>query len=358
MKRKINVHDCNKTGVYILTDNNIKIANPVNLLFYVFIVYCSIAYHIKRSIFIMAKIKYTQDSLLESLHTITDFIRWGASVFKQANLFYGHGNATAIDEAAYLVLHTLNLAPDTHSVYFSSRLTDNEKTALLHVLFRRVKEKIPAAYLTNEAWFAGLSFYVDERVLIPRSPIAELIQKHYEPWVDAEQVDSILDLCTGSGCIAIANAYYFPHAAIDAVDISEDALDVALQNIEKYHLVEQVNIIQSDLFSNLQDRKYDIIVSNPPYVDADDMASMPVEFHAEPSIGLAAGEDGLELIIPMLEQANEHLTDNGVLIVEVGNSDHALEQHFADLAFTWLEFEQGGQGVFLLTRQQLQDYFA
>ncbi|MCU7799570.1 MAG: 50S ribosomal protein L3 N(5)-glutamine methyltransferase [gamma proteobacterium symbiont of Lucinoma myriamae] len=300
---------------------------------------------------------YTRDSLSESLETITDFIRWGASIFKQSGLFYGHGNTTAIDEAAYLVLHTLNLEPDTHSVYFSSRLTNNEKQALFDILFRRAKEKIPAAYLTNESWFAGLSFYVDERVLVPRSPIAELIQKHYEPWVDAQNVETILDLCTGSGCIAIANAYYFPHASVDAVDISEDALDVALQNIERHHLVDQVNIIQSDLFSNLQDRKYDIIVSNPPYVDADDLANMPVEFHSEPKIGLEAGDDGLELVIPMLEQASEHLTDNGILIVEVGNSDYALQERYPDLPFYWLEFENGGQGVFLLTKEQLDDYF-
>lgn len=305
----------------------------------------------------MTKIIYTRDSLSESLETITDFIRWGASIFKQSGLFYGHGNTTAIDEAAYLVLHTLNLEPDTHSVYFSSRLTNNEKQALFDILFRRAKEKIPAAYLTNESWFAGLSFYVDERVLVPRSPIAELIQKHYEPWVDAQNVETILDLCTGSGCIAIANAYYFPHASVDAVDISEDALDVALQNIERHHLVDQVNIIQSDLFSNLQDRKYDIIVSNPPYVDADDLANMPVEFHSEPKIGLEAGDDGLELVIPMLEQASEHLTDNGILIVEVGNSDYALQERYPDLPFYWLEFENGGQGVFLLTKEQLDDYF-
>ena len=305
----------------------------------------------------MTEIIYTRDALSDSLETITDFIRWGASIFKQSNLFYGHGNTTAIDEAAYLVLHTLNLEPDTHSVYFSSRLTDNEKKALFDILFRRAKEKIPAAYLTNESWFAGLSFYVDERVLVPRSPIAELIQKHYEPWVDAENVETILDLCTGSGCIAIANAYYFPHASVDAVDISEDALDVALKNIERHHLVDQVNIIQSDLFNNLQDRKYDIIVSNPPYVDADDLANMPVEFHSEPKVGLEAGDDGLELVIPMLEQASEHLTDGGILIVEVGNSDYALQERYPDLPFYWLEFENGGQGVFLLTKEQLNDYF-
>ena len=305
----------------------------------------------------MTEIKYSKDSLAESLKTITDFIRWGASIFKQSELYYGHGNSSAIDEAAYLVLHTLNLEPDTHSVYFSSRLTEHEKNALIDIIYRRAEEKIPAAYLTNESWFAGLSFYVDERVLVPRSPIAELIQKHYEPWIDVDNVENILDLCTGSGCIAIANAYYFPHAVVDAVDISQDALDVVLLNIQKHHLMEQVNIIQSDLFSNLADKKYDIIVSNPPYVDANDMASMPAEFHSEPEIGLAAGEDGLELVIPMLEQASEHLTENGILIVEVGNSDYALQERYPDLPFYWLEFEHGGQGIFLLTKEQLDNYF-
>jgi len=305
----------------------------------------------------VTEIKYSKDSLAESLKTITDFIRWGASIFKQSELYYGHGNSSAIDEAAYLVLHTLNLEPDTHSVYFSSRLTEHEKNALIDIIYRRAEEKIPAAYLTNESWFAGLSFYVDERVLVPRSPIAELIQKHYEPWIDVDNVENILDLCTGSGCIAIANAYYFPHAVVDAVDISQDALDVVLLNIQKHHLMEQVNIIQSDLFSNLADKKYDIIVSNPPYVDANDMASMPAEFHSEPEIGLAAGEDGLELVIPMLEQASEHLTENGILIVEVGNSDYALQERYPDLPFYWLEFEHGGQGIFLLTKEQLDNYF-
>ncbi len=305
----------------------------------------------------MTKINYTKDVVQDSLETILDFIRFGASLFKQSELFYGHGNSTAIDEAAYLVLYTLNLEPDTHSVYFSSKLTDNEKHAVTDIIFRRAKEKIPAAYLTNESWFAGLSFYVDERVLVPRSPIAELIQNHYEPWVDETKVHQILDLCTGSGCIAIANAYYFPDAEVDAVDISEDALDVALQNIEKHELVDRVNIIQSDLFSNLKGKQYDIIVSNPPYVDAEDMACLPVEYLSEPEVGLAAGEDGLELVIPMLEQASEHLLSGGILIIEVGNSEFALQMHYPDLPFYWLEFEHGGHGIFLLTKDQLDEYF-
>ncbi len=305
----------------------------------------------------MANIAYTKEDIILSLHTITDFIRFGASLFKQAGLYYGHGNATAIDEAAYLVLHTLNLEPDTHAVYFTSQLTKNEKRAVANILFRRAKEKIPAAYLTHEAWFCGLPFYVDERVLVPRSPICELIQSHFEPWVEPDNVERILDLCTGSGCIAIACASYFPYAEVDAADISEDALDVALQNIERHQMVEQVNIVQSDLFSNLQGQQYNIIVSNPPYVDAEDMSSLPEEYHAEPELGLAAGDDGLDLVIPMLEQAAEHLYPEGILIVEVGNSEYALQERFADIPFYWLEFEHGGQGVFLLTKEQLEQYF-
>ena len=305
----------------------------------------------------MANINYTKDALKKSLETITDFIRWGAGFFKQSDLFFGHGNISAIDEAAYLVLHTLNLEPDTHSVYFSSKLTDHEKQAVIDIIFRRAQEKIPAAYLTNEAWFAGLPFYVDERVLVPRSPIAELIQNHFEPWIEPDNVEQILDLCSGSGCIAIACAYNFPNAQVDAVDISEDALDVTLQNIEMHHLVDNVNIIQSDLFNNLQGKQYDIIVSNPPYVDADDLACMPQEFKAEPQLGLAAGDDGLDLVIPMMEQAADHLYPDGILIVEVGNSEHALQERYPEIPFYWLEFEHGGHGVFLLTKQQLDDYF-
>ncbi len=305
----------------------------------------------------MPHINYTKEDVYATLRTIGDFIRWGASIFKQENLYYGHGNSCAIDEAAYLVLHTLNLEPDTHSTYFSCLLTENEKTAVTEILFRRAKERIPAAYLTHESWFAGLPFYVDERVLVPRSPIAELIQNHYIPWINPDEVEDILDLCTGSGCIAIANAYYFPHAAIDAVDISEDALDVALQNIEKHNLMDQVNIIQSDLFANLKGNIYDIIVSNPPYVDAEDMSAMPDEYHCEPKLGLEAGENGLELVIPILQQAAEYLSENGILIVEVGNSEFALQERFAKVDFNWLEFENGGQGIFLLTKKQLQEHW-
>ena len=305
----------------------------------------------------MPSINYNKKSLKESLHSITDYVRWGASIFKQENLFYGHGNASAIDESAYLVLHTLNLEPDTHALYFNSKLTDEEKDQLIDILFRRAKEKIPASYLTHEAWFANLPFYVDNRVLVPRSPIAELIQNHFEPWIAAENVERILDLCTGSACIACACAYHFPQAEVDAVDISADALAVAEINIKKHHLVGQVKTIESDLFNNLEGQQYHIIVSNPPYVDADDINSMPQEFKAEPEIGLAAGEEGLDLVIPMLEQAAAHLYPEGILVVEVGNSEYALQAQYPDIPFYWLEFESGGHGVFLLSKQQLDDYF-
>jgi ribosomal protein L3 glutamine methyltransferase len=303
------------------------------------------------------QINYTEEDVTKSLDSITDFIRWGASIFKQSDLFFGHGNATAVDEAAYLVLQTLHLEPDTHDAYFSSKLTVNEKKAVINILFRRAQEKIPAAYLTNECWFAGLSFYVDERVLVPRSPVAELIINQFSPWIEPDNVEQILDLCTGSGCIAISCAYHFPHSNVDAVDISTDALDVAQHNLQENHPLDNVNIIQSDLFKNLQGKKYNIIVSNPPYVDAEDMACIPQEYKAEPAIGLAAGDDGLDLVIPMLEQAAEFLHPEGILVVEVGNSEYALQERFPDVPFYWLEFENGGQGVFLLTKEQLEQYF-
>jgi ribosomal protein L3 glutamine methyltransferase len=305
----------------------------------------------------MRAIAYKQEEIPESLQTITDFIRWGGGFFKQSGLYFGHGTSTAIDEAAFLVLHTLGLAPDTPSVYFSSQLTLNEKQALTEIIFRRVEEKIPAAYLTCESWFAGLPFYVDERVLVPRSPLAELIVKQFEDFIDPDAVGSLLDLCTGSGCIGIACACHFPVAQVDLADISSAALEVAHINVERHQLTGHVDIIQSDLFSNLQNRSYDLIISNPPYVDAEDMAALPQEYKAEPPLGLAAGEDGLDLVIPMLKQAAEHMNPGGTLIVEVGNSEHALTELYPEVPFFWLEFEHGGQGIFLLTREQLEEYF-
>lgn len=295
------------------------------------------------------------EQIMKELHTIGDFIRWGASEFNKAELFFGHGTDNAIDDAAVLVLHTLNLANEKiPNILWHSRLTSSEKQQVLNILQRRIKDAIPTPYLTNEAWFSNLRFYVDSRVLIPRSPIAELIEQGFEPWVEADQVNYMLDLCTGSGCIAIASAMLFPNAKIDAVDISADALNVAQQNIDNYGLNERVNAIQSDLFANLDGKVYDLIVCNPPYVDAEELANMPKEYHHEPRLGLEAGDNGLLLVEQILRQAAQHLTPNGVLIVEVGLSQKYLMEH--ELPFMWLDFERGGEGVFLLTAKQLIDY--
>ena len=297
-----------------------------------------------------------QQPTAEQLLTIKDCIRWGVSRFNEAELFYGHGMSSALDEAVYLCLYALHLPHDFSVEYFDSRLTIDEKNQVLSLYKQRIESRQPAAYLTHEAWFMGLKFHVNEHVLVPRSPIAEIIEQQFEPWVEAEKVDSILDLCTGSGCIAIACAYAFDLADVDAADISINALQVAEQNVSLHDLEERVTLIESDLFSNIPPRQYDIIVSNPPYVDAEDMESLPDEYLHEPELGLTAGDDGLDLVIPILQQARSFLTDHGILVVEVGNSQLALQEAFPQAAFHWIEFEHGGHGVFLLTAQQLDDY--
>jgi len=295
------------------------------------------------------------DDVLPFLHTLRDFIRWGASQMNAAELHFGHGTDNAIDEAAALTLHALHLPPDLSADYLQARLTPPEQQAVLNLLQQRTEQRKPAAYLTQRAWFMGLPFYVDERVLVPRSPLAELIERHFAPWLsDSRQVESILDLGTGSGCIGIACAYSFPDARVDLVDISADALDVARRNVADHGLEDQVEVIQSDLFSALNGRCYDVIISNPPYVGLTELDQLPTEYHHEPRLGLLAGAEGLDVVVEILRQAAQFLNRDGLLIVEVGNAQYPLCEALPDAPFTWLEFERGGQGVFLLNAAQLR----
>lgn len=295
-----------------------------------------------------------QHSEMDELHTLRDLLRWTTSQFNASDLFYGHGNADAFNDALQLILHGLHLpATEFPELFADARLTSSEKQAIFKLIERRINDRIPVPYLTNEAWFAGLPFYVDDRVLIPRSPFAELIADQFMPWLNKpESVTNILDLCTGGGCIAIACASAFPNAHVDAIDISTDALDVANINIEKHHLSDQVQTIKSDLWSSLSDQQYDLIVSNPPYVGSDEMATLPAEYHHEPSSALEADDNGLALVKQILLHAADFLSPEGLLFVEVGNSDFAVMEKWPDIEFLWLDFELGGHGVFLLDRVQ------
>ncbi|RQW64116.1 50S ribosomal protein L3 N(5)-glutamine methyltransferase [Vibrio viridaestus] len=295
------------------------------------------------------------EEAVSELHTLQDMIRWTVSRFNAANLFYGHGTDNAWDEAVQLILPTLYLPIDVPSHVLNSRLTSSERTRVVERVIQRINERKPVAYITNKAWFCGLEFFVDERVLVPRSPIGELIQQQFEPWLAGEPT-RIMDLCTGSGCIAIACAHAFPDAEVDAVDISTDALNVAEQNIQDHGLEQQVFPIRSDLFRDLPKEQYDIIVTNPPYVDEEDMGSLPNEFKHEPELGLAAGSDGLKLARRILANAPNYLADNGILICEVGNSMVHMMDQYPHIPFTWIEFENGGHGVFLLTKEQLVEH--
>lgn len=291
--------------------------------------------------------------VIEQLHSLRDYVRWGASRLNEGGAFFGHGTDNAVDEALQLVLHALHLAPGLPSELMHGRLTLDERRAVVELFRRRIEERVPAAYLTREAWFAGMPFYVDEHVLVPRSPIAELIEQHFAPWLHAE-VRRVLDLCTGSGCIAIACAHAFPEAEVDAADISPEALAVAAINIERHELLGRVNTAQSDLFASLRGRRYELIVSNPPYVSVAEMASLPAEYQHEPALGLAAGEQGLDVVMRILREAPDYLTDDGLLVVEVGNSETALLERCPDVPFVWPEFARGGGGVFLLESAALR----
>lgn len=293
-----------------------------------------------------------QDQVHNDLHSIKDYLRWAYSCFNRADIFYGHGQDNGWDEALQLVLSALHLPLDVPDDLFDGRLALSEKQAIIHLIKERLGRRVPVAYLTNSAWFCGLEFYVDERVLIPRSPIGELIQQGFGGLLK-NSPKRILDMCTGSGCIAIACAEQFPEAEVDAVDLSFEALDVAEFNIERHQLTHRVFPIQSDLFAQLPQDQYDLIVTNPPYVDQDDIEDMPEEFRHEPMLALEAGEDGLVLVKRILAQAGEYLTKNGVLICEVGNSMVHLIEQYPTVPFKWIEFKQGGDGVFALTKPQL-----
>jgi ribosomal protein L3 glutamine methyltransferase len=294
------------------------------------------------------------------LMTLRDYVRWGYSQLNAANIYYGHGTDNAWDEIVYLVSAALNLPPDINPDLMNAALTIVERRRVCDLILRRIKERIPVAYLTHQAWFAGLLFYVDQRVIIPRSPVAELVEQKFAPWLQEDQyVQRILDLCTGSGCIAIACALAFPECQVDAVDISSDALEVAAINVQKYGLEGQVHLVQSNLLVNVDPTiRYDLIISNPPYVGVREYQSLPEEYQHEPKLALVTGESGLQIVRDILSKAANYLTSDGILIVEVGNTQEILTARFPEVPFLWLEFERGGHGVFLLTAEDLKKYHA
>ncbi len=295
---------------------------------------------------------YFEDT--ESLITVRDWLRFAVSRFNEAELYFGHGSDNAFDEAAYLVLHTLHLPLERLEPFLDASLTHGESEQIATVIERRIRERLPAAYLTHEAWLNGNRFYVDERVIVPRSFIAELLHESLAPWIEQpDEVASVLDLCTGSGCLAVLAALAFPNAQIDAADLSRDALDVAVRNVDDYRMQDRIECITSNLFDALNGRTYDVIVSNPPYVNADSVASLPPEYQAEPVLALGSGEDGLDATRIILDQARGHLNPGGVLVVEIGHNREALEAAYPALPFTWLETASGDQFVFMLRHEDL-----
>lgn len=290
----------------------------------------------------------------QQLITLEDFLTWASDYFEQNDIYLGHGTDNPWDEAVMLALYVLQLPAENDRSLLQKLLTSEQQQQLLNLALRRVDERIPVPYLTNEAWFAGERYYVNADVLIPRSPLAETIANHFQPWLGNVKPKHILDLCTGSGCLAIYCAKQFPDCAVDAVDISKAALIVANKNIELHNCQQQVHAIESDLFNSLHGKRYDIIVSNPPYVGDAEMQSLPTEYKHEPVLALASGNDGLDLTIKILQQAPDYLTKDGLLIIEVGNSWEALIKRYPHIEFVWLEFEYGGEGVFLLTAEYLR----
>ena len=286
------------------------------------------------------------------LATIIDFIRYGASRFGAAGLSFGHSYDNALDEATQLVLHALHLPHDIGPAYGQARLLAEEKQAVLALFQRRIDERIPACYLTGEAWFAGLSFKSDPRALVPRSPIAELIESGFEPWLGGREVHRALDLCTGSGCIGIAMAHYQPEWEVDCVDLSDDALALAAENVARLE-ARNVRLLKSDLFSALDGEVYDLIVSNPPYVTHAETDALPPEYAHEPEMGLRAGDDGLDLALRILRDAPAHLSAEGLLVCEVGESEHALVDLLPELPFAWVEFKVGQMGIFVISRDEI-----
>ena len=294
------------------------------------------------------------EQALHELFTLRDLLRFSVSRFNEAGLFFGHGSNNAWDEAAYLLLHTLHLPLERLEPFLDARLTSSERDSVLRIIQRRIVERLPVAYLTHEAWLGEHRFYVDERVIVPRSFIAELLDEQLSPWLeDPWAVNSVLDLCTGSGCLGILAAQAFPNATVDAVDISADALAVARRNVDDYGLESRLELIQSNTFLALNGRCYDLIISNPPYVNAAAMAALPEEYRREPQLALASGEDGLDLVRQILKEANLHLNPGGLLVVEIGHNRDVLEAAFPNTPFTWLDTSAGDQYVFLLYKDAL-----
>ena len=288
------------------------------------------------------------------LFTLRDLMRFAVSRFNEAGLFFGHGTDNAWDEAAYLLLHTLHLPIDELEPYIDARLTCDERSSLLNIIQRRITERIPIAYLTHEAWLGDYNFYVDERVIVPRSHIAELLGEQLTPWIaDPWAVKSVLDLCTGSGCLAILAAQAFPEAAVDAVDLSPDALAVARRNVDDYSLESRIRLIESDAFTGIEKQRYDVIVSNPPYVNAESMAELPEEYRREPQLALASGTDGLDFTRILLAEAAKHLNPQGILVVEIGHNRDELERAYPDTPFVWLDTAAGDRFVFMLRQKDL-----